>query len=92
MYRHGDVAIRPLVEAFRLEESLALLLETRSLDLSYEQVYCSRSSRIGAAAVDNAVVVVVGGGGGSGGGGGGGGGAAVVVVAVVGVVAVLILE
>ena len=92
MYRHGDVAIRPLVEAFRLEESLALLLETRSLDLSYEQVYCSRSSRIGAAAVDNAVVVVVvvvvvGGGGGGGSGGGSAAAAAVVVV-----VAVLILE
>lgn len=40
MYRHGDVVIRPLVEAFRLEESLALLLETRSSDLSYEQVFC----------------------------------------------------
>ncbi|CAM9347356.1 unnamed protein product, partial [Laminaria digitata] len=38
MYRHGDIVIRPLVEAFRLEESLALLLETRSSDLSYEQL------------------------------------------------------
>lgn len=38
MYRLGDEAIRPLVEEFRLEESLASLLETRSTDLSYEQV------------------------------------------------------
>lgn len=29
--------IRPLVEEFRLEESLASLLNTRSTDLSYEQ-------------------------------------------------------
>lgn len=38
MYRHGDVVIGPLVEAFWLEESLASLLNTRSTDLSYEQV------------------------------------------------------
>lgn len=38
MYRHGEIAIRPLVEAFRLEESLGALLNNRSTDLSYEQV------------------------------------------------------
>lgn len=37
MYRHGDGAIRPLVEELGLEESLASLLNTRSTDLSYEQ-------------------------------------------------------
>jgi len=52
MYRHGDAVIRPLVEEYRLEESLAALLGSRSTDLSYEKV-CGRP-------VDVAVLRVVG--------------------------------
>lgn len=38
MYRHGDAVIRPLVEVYRVEESLAALLNSRSTDLAYEKV------------------------------------------------------
>eukprot|EP00752_Nemacystus_decipiens_P017807 g15965.t1 len=38
MYRHGDVVIGPLVDVYRLEESLATLLNSRSTDLAYEKL------------------------------------------------------